>query len=286
MTAETPTLATSKFRKCTSPAGEFYLASGVVTENGKPKVYVSRWGADNALRELETQYSSPKSSIQLPTLYDSHIAAEQDNEIMDSIFSFPSEWQSTLILNPNAPPDTENYVLMDDQERVLKKSEKPRSLNPIKIYKEGEKNVVVANIFDVPFKLQDGRYNGLENLNPETGFFSFTDKPLSEGRYGLWFGSDERLYAVILYVNGHTNCCWEPTGSAINVGFRGRFTGNRGQELPESLLESEIDVLNAKHAMKIRQLKAQNISALKKIKPKLDQASEILESLMKELEDQ
>jgi len=238
MQTEAPVLATPKFRRYTSPKGEFYLASDIVTDNGKPKVYVRRWNADSVLRSIETQYPAPEGSIQLPTLSDSHTAAEQDEEVRDSIFSRPSEWQSTLILNPNAPAETQEYVLMDDEQRVLQKSRKPRSLNPVKRYQEGDRQIVVANVFDIPFKLQNFRYNP-EDLDPETGFLRKLDP---NGKYGVWFGDKDRLYAVILRWNGDADCVWEPGYPIEAVGLRGRSTGN----LPAELLESEVDILRAR----------------------------------------
>ena len=96
MGAETPILETPKFRRYISPAGEFYLATEVVTENGNPKVSVSRWAADSVFREMEARYSAPEGSIQSRTLYDSHFAASQDEDMRESILDFPAEMQSTL----------------------------------------------------------------------------------------------------------------------------------------------------------------------------------------------
>ena len=229
MPTETRVLATPKFRKY----GEFYLAKGVVTEDGNPKVYVTRWDADYVLRDIE-------KSAGLPSLHESHIAATQDKEIRKSIFSFPAEWQRTLILNPNAPTDTPEYVLVDADrnQAVLQPSDKPRSLNPVKVHREGERNIVVANVFDVIFPLKNGRYNP-EDLDQTTGFLTKTDP---NGQYAIWFGSDSRLYAVILGGDGDADCDWGPSRSNDYVGLRGRSTGN----LPENLVESEDDVLQAR----------------------------------------
>ena len=226
MPTETSVLATPKFRRY---GGEkpFYLSKGVVTEDGKPKVSVTRWDADYALRHVE-------KTAQLPSLYESHTAAAQDPELRQSIFSSPAEWQRTLILNPNAPTDTPEYVLMDadNSQAVLQPSDKPRSLNPVKVHREGERNIVVVNVFDVLFPLKNGRYNP-EDLDQTTGFLTRADP---HGQYRIWFGSKARLYASFLCWDGVVDCSWGPADSDERVGgFRGVSTGN----LPAELLDVE-----------------------------------------------
>ena len=177
----------------------------------------------------------------MPTLYELHAGAKQDPQVRQSIFSYPAEWQRTFILNPNAPTDTQEYVLMDadKNQAVLQPSDKPRSLNPVKVYREGDRNMVVANVFDVPFPLKGGRYNP-EDLDQTTGFPKQLDP---KGQYGIWFGSDSRLYAVFLFGYGVAHCRWGPSDSHGSVGLRGRSTGNQGSEI---LFESEVDVLQAR----------------------------------------
>ena len=240
MPTQTSVLAIPKFRLY---AGEkpFYLAKGVVTEDGKPKVSVTRWDADYVLRQVE-------KTAGLPSLYESHIAAAQDPELRQSIFSLPAEWQRTLILNPNAPTDTPEYVLMDADrnQAVLQPSDTPRSLNPVKVHKEGERNIVVANVFDIHFPLRNGRYNP-EDLDQKTGFPKQLDP---KGRYLIWFGSDSRLYASLLGWDGNVIWDWGPAGSNECVGFRGASTEN----LPAELLdveEHEIDVGEEKDTRQI-----------------------------------
>ena len=68
----------------------FYLSRGVVTEDGKPKVSVTRWDADYVLRQIEKQKGVPEGTLSLPTLYESHEGAKQDTEINGTIF-FPQQ---------------------------------------------------------------------------------------------------------------------------------------------------------------------------------------------------
>ncbi len=215
MEAETA-LVLPKFRTYGEGDRAFYLAKGLVTENNQPKTSISRWDSEQVLRELEKQYGVPEGTLRLPSLYESHTAARQDPEVRQSIFSWPAEWQRTFVLNPNGQTETPKYVLMDDQEKVLQPSGKPRSFNPIRTYIEGDKNIVVANVFDIPFDLVDSRYNP-EDLDP-TGFL---ERLNPQGQYGIWFGSNPSLYAVILREDGRANCLWEPSASRGFVGLRG-----------------------------------------------------------------
>jgi len=255
MPTQTQALETRKFRKYTSSAGEFYLATGMVTENADPKVRVRRWDADKVLRDIKTQYSNPKGfpeySIQLPTLYQSHTAAKQDSEMHDSIFSGPAEWQSHLILNPDAPPETDEYVIKDLNRNgsTLETSSKPRLINPIEINKDNKKHIVTANVFPL-FDLEHGKYDP-EDLDPENGFLK---KLNPNGQYRIWFGKDNRLYAMLLDWDGVASCDWSPGGSSDIVGLRGCSTGN----LPTELLESEADVLKASHARETQKLREES----------------------------
>lgn len=229
-----------KMRSFTLPDRTTYLSKGVITEKGKPKVSISWWATDYVLREIEKLYNLPEGSIQLPTLYESHRAAEQDPEIHESVFKWPAEWQNHLILNPDAPTETDVYVLKDinRNEKTIEKSKTPRNLIPVNRHRDGNREVVITKVFDIPFKLIDGRYD-TEDLDPETGFLT---KLNSNGKYNIWFGEDERLYPALLSWPGHALCGWEPGRSPADVGIRGRSTGN----IPPELLESKTDVLRTK----------------------------------------
>ena len=109
-------------------------------------------------------------------------------------------------------------------------------LNPVRRNLDGARQIVEANVFDLPFKLtfklKNGRYDP-EMLDPESGFLN--QAPKSEGPCDIWFGSDPILYASILNWNDNVYCYWEPWDSLGYVGFRGASTGN----IPAELLESE-----------------------------------------------
>ena len=221
------TSALPKFRKYTSDNGEFYLSSGVVLEGGRPRVSVTRWNADYILKELAVQSKLQEGSLQLPNLYQS-FRGDRTSSV--------AEWQSTLIVNPNAPTVTEEYVLMDADEKVLAKSETPRSLEPTKRHKEGNKEIVVANVYDIPFTLKsESKYNP-EDLDAETGFLKGLNP---RGKYVIWFGSEEKVYAAVLYWDGCVSCNWGPRGSRGVVGFRGVInsqSANVKLELPVELI--------------------------------------------------
>ena len=259
MPTQTPVLSLGKFRRYVDAGGrEFYLSKGVVTEDGQSINPTSRWDADYVLRQVERQKGVPQGTLALPTLYELHTVVKQDSEVRQSISNTPilSEWVRTLILNPNAPTETRKYVLMDadKNQAVLQHSNTPRSLNPVKMYKEGRRNIVVANVFDVPFDLKDGQYN-LEMLDPETGFLK--QAPKSKGPYKIWFNSNKMLCASVLNwsfdfsddvqvldwsfdLEGdvHFNC-GGPSSSHDDVGLRVSSIEN----LPESLVESEGEFL-------------------------------------------
>ena len=235
METTTPSLALEKFRRYSDHNDRpFYLSKGVVTENGQPKVSISRWSIDAAYRELERAAKAPEGSIRPQTLYESHTAAKADPDLNKSIFSFPAEWQLHLILNPNAPTETDQYVLRDADGKPLQSSRTPRVLNPVRRSKDGERQIVEANVFDLPFELKDGRY-GPEMLDPESGFLK--EAPKAKGPYSIWFGSENRLYASVLLWHGDAHCGWGPSGSDDDVWFRGASTGN----IPVELLEPEVE---------------------------------------------
>jgi len=152
----------------------YYLSGGVVTENGKPCVGISRWDAGRRLLDMRNKYHG-FFSPRLPTLYQSHRAAEEDPEIRESVFSFPAEWQRNLALNPGAPGETEEYVLIDnDSGQVLEPSSRPRLINPVMEFGSPQ-TIVRVHMFDIPFEMEreNSRYNP-EDLDPETGFIGKT----------------------------------------------------------------------------------------------------------------
>ena len=144
----------------------------------------------------------------------------------------------TIILNPNAPTETDQYVLRDADGKPLSPSNTPRVLNPVRRNIDGERQIVEANVFDLPFKLKDGRYDP-EMLDPDSGFLK--EAPKTEGPYGIWFGSENKLYASILRWSGYVLCHWVPSHSRDFVGFRGATSvlGSGSSVLPPELLENE-----------------------------------------------
>ena len=70
----------------------FYLSKGVVTEEGKPRVSISRWSIDAAYRELERANRIPEGSLRPEKLYESHRASSQDPEAHNTTFSAPAKW--------------------------------------------------------------------------------------------------------------------------------------------------------------------------------------------------
>jgi hypothetical protein len=229
-----------KFRGFTYRDGKeetFYLSKGPVLEGGKPAVDVTWWDGEDVLRGIEKKYRGQEFSIGKPTLYESFRAAELDREVHDTIFASPAEWQRHLILNPNAPAETDAYVIMDTDKNVIGKSGKARNIIPVRTYKDGKRHIVEADVFDIPFRLKDGGFSP-EDLSPETGFLT---KQPSKGEYTIWFGGGERLYAAILDWGGDVNCDWEPGDSGERPGAprtlqwkpAPRIAGERGR-CPES----------------------------------------------------
>ena len=237
---ETPSLALQKLRKYATPQGEFYLAVGAVARNGQPLVSVTRWDADKVFDEIRRQYSGQDWSLQPESLYQSWSAAEHDPIAKQSIFTFPAKWQSHFVLPSNTPTETDKYVLRAGPEgKALLSSGNPRLLNPAQRFREGDREIVIGTVFDLPFELRNGFYNGLEDLDPETGFLKQLHQ---KGKYYAWFLDDQRLHASLLDWNGNVLCGWEPWSSSDHVGLRGvASTGNEGQ-IPESLLEKDIVV--------------------------------------------
>jgi len=93
METQTSVLATPKFRRYSDHNDRpFYLSKGVVTEEGKPRVSISRWSIDAAYRELERANRIPEGSLRPEKLYESHRASSQDPEAHNTTFSAPAKW--------------------------------------------------------------------------------------------------------------------------------------------------------------------------------------------------
>ncbi|MBI4164025.1 MAG: hypothetical protein HY512_04125 [Candidatus Aenigmarchaeota archaeon] len=244
-TIEAPVLVLQKARKYTLPRGEVYLHNGAVTRDGQPLVNVTRWDADRVFNEAARQYAGKGFSIQPESLHESWSAAEQDPDARDVLFTYPAKWQSPIVIPSNTPTETEVYILRADG-KALPLLGKPRIINPTQRFKEGDREIVVGTVFDLPFKLSNGFYNGLEDLDPETGFLK---QVRSEGKYRVWFSDDGKLHASVLSWGGDVICGWEPSDSDVHVGLRGRSTGN----VPPELLESEVDVLKYQLARERRE---------------------------------
>ena len=237
-TTEAPILALQKLRRYATPQGEFYLPVGAVTRNGQPLVNVTRWDADRVFDEAKRQYSRHDWSLQPESLYQSWSAAKQDPIAKQAIFIFPAKWQSHFVLPSNTPTETDEYVLRVGPEgKALLHSGTPRLLNPTQRFREGDREIVVGTVFDLPFKLEGGFYNVLEDLDPETGFLK---QVRPNGQYSVWFLNDERFHASFLNWDGNVYCGREPSNSYGRLGLRGVAST---RNVPPELLESEVDVL-------------------------------------------
>jgi hypothetical protein len=76
-------------------------------------------------------------------------------------------------------------------------------------------------------------------MGQETGFFK---KLNPRGQYFVWFGSEERLYAVLLLWLGTALCDWNPEVSIDVVGFRGAIISPSADVklvLPADLVDSD-----------------------------------------------
>ncbi len=194
----------------------YQMSVGKATEDGKPRVKITRWQAQRLLKER---------GYRLPRLQETWEAALQNKEIQDSLLTWPAEWQTELILTPGAPVETKTYLLKDADrgEADLSVSHIARVLVPVSEEYEEGRQIVRANVFDIPdYKPDEFRYNpeNPKTWDPETGFFNFNGFD-PEGRYFAFFPSGEYLHAVNLNWSGFADCTWRPEDSDDLLGFRG-----------------------------------------------------------------
>lgn len=238
-----------KFRKYTDGQKQFYMSRDRVQELAveERKDFVPRvdYGKPDYIHIGNRFWinrifnSLPKSmgEVRLPTLREYFIAKE------DPEFEMLTEFLIHFLLSPNASTETENYVLRDSDGKSLGKSNTLRVLNPTKMFEEGGKEIIVANIFDVPFKLDGNRrFNDIEDLDSESGFL----KRAERGRYSICYRDREILSASIITLDG-IDCDLDPTSFTLGGGFfrshaaffRGVFSGGDKNQIPMCFFENE-----------------------------------------------
>ncbi len=225
----------------------FYLSENPLFRKGEPKGYVSRWNAEHVLRALEEEHGIEEKSLDLPTPYES---LELKQELRDLKGTYPGEWQRNLIISPNAPTETDDYVIMGTGGKVIRITKKARNIIPVSIYRDGKRHVVEADVFDIPFRPRNGRFNP-EDVSTDTGFLA--KRPGKLGKYSILFSNyfDERetIFAMYLF-SYYLNCAWGPDHVANYTGLR---VGSR-KKIPSGLMENwsdtpiiRIDALDSMH---------------------------------------
>lgn len=202
----------------------YEISTGKATEGGEPKVYVSRWQA---------QQLALSKGYRLPRMWETWNAVLHDQETKQSFSSWPAEWQAELLLSPKAPRQTKDYLLKDADrnEADLGVSNVWRLLVPIGEGLDGERTIVVATVFDLPdYKSGEFRYNPVYpgTWNRVTGFFNF-EALGEEGPNYVFLTSGNYLHAVRLRPDGYADCDWGPEYSDGDVGFRGVVNSQSGQ---------------------------------------------------------
>src|SRR3989338_1631431 len=221
-----------KFRRYEDGKRAFYLSTGPVTDLETP-AQCNRWDADRVLSHAVKAYGEREGIVTLPKLRDYWVALEQRPRTRKSIFPKGEEHILHLILLAGRRTVTAEYVLKNEDGRTLRPSKRLRLLNPIERHKDGKREIIHATTFDLPFPLGHGHYNGLEDLDPETGFLK---QVRPEGKYlaMLYLKSitgDASLRGVTLSDDGTVSCAWMPSYPDYSV--RGVSIGN----LPKELLE-------------------------------------------------